>query len=247
MPVSDFHRQKFMGLALAAALVTTVGLNGLMSKAHAQSVGADRNNAQDDEEVEDTFDTKFMKNLLSNFGLSASSSPGIDYHERSPLVVPPSLDLPPPENKSAAADPAWPKDPDMTRQKKTKRRMVPVNQQVEDELRPLTPAEMTPGTKRQRAESGAPSVSRSSDNSEGRADVLMPSQLGHEGFSLGSLFGGRDGKEVKFEKEPERAALTDPPIGLRTPSPRYVYGTKGKIEASKKIGEDRGVDGVENQ
>ena len=38
---------------------------------------------------------------------------GIDYRERSPLVVPPTLDLPPPASASANAQIAnWPKDPD---------------------------------------------------------------------------------------------------------------------------------------
>jgi hypothetical protein len=100
---------------------------------------------------------------------------------------------------------------------------------------------MSPVSKRRRTtDADGPSVPRSSDNSEARADVLMPSQLGHEGFSLGSWF-DRNGQEVKFEKEPERSALTDPPVGLRTPSPRYSYGTKGKLEKNTTIGEDRGV------
>src|ERR1700735_2496034 len=38
---------------------------------------------------------------------------GIDYRERSPLVVPPGPDLPPPASASADAQIAnWPKDPD---------------------------------------------------------------------------------------------------------------------------------------
>jgi len=43
---------------------------------------------------------------------------GIDYRERSPLVVPPKLDLPPPVSaKSEVSDPNWPKDPDEARRK----------------------------------------------------------------------------------------------------------------------------------
>jgi len=246
MPVSIFQQRKLMSLAFAAALVTAAGLGSMSRKAYAQEVGADRNNkAADSEEVEDTVDTKFMKSFLSNIGLGPDSSPGIDYHERSPLVVPPTRDLPPPESKSAAMDPAWPKDPDMTRQKKTKRSIQKVNDQVENELRPLTAAEMAPVSKAKRtADADGPTLPRPRDNTEARGDVLKPSELGHEGFTFGSLFGGRDGKEIKFEKEPERSALTDPPVGLRTPSPRYSYGTKGKLEKNTTIGEDRGtVDG----
>ena len=78
--------------------------------------------AADDDEAEDTVDTKFMLNFLTNLGLRQGNEPGIDYHERSPLVVPPTRDLPKPETNSAAvANPAWPKDPDVQRQKKVKR------------------------------------------------------------------------------------------------------------------------------
>ena len=60
---------------------------------------------------------------------------GIDYRERSPLVIPPSMDLPPPGSAAAAAarDPAWPKDPE---RKKTPK-VVKIN-------RDATPEE--PGT-----------------------------------------------------------------------------------------------------
>lgn len=40
------------------------------------------------------------------------------YQERSPLVVPPSKTLPKPKQKAEAADPAWPKDPDVLKKKK---------------------------------------------------------------------------------------------------------------------------------
>ena len=42
---------------------------------------------------------------------------GIEYRERSPLVVPPKLDLPPPASADAKDAPNWPKDPDEKRRK----------------------------------------------------------------------------------------------------------------------------------
>ena len=43
---------------------------------------------------------------------------GIEYRERSPLVVPPKLDLPPPAGTTAEVKaPNWPKDPDDARRK----------------------------------------------------------------------------------------------------------------------------------
>ncbi|MEI6574394.1 MAG: hypothetical protein WCO61_12745 [Alphaproteobacteria bacterium] len=43
------------------------------------------------------------------------------YQERSPLVVPPSKTLPKPKQKAEAADPAWPKDPDVIKKQKAKK------------------------------------------------------------------------------------------------------------------------------
>jgi len=45
---------------------------------------------------------------------------GIDYNERSPLVVPPTRDLPPPEASTAPPAPNWPKDQDVIRRAKAK-------------------------------------------------------------------------------------------------------------------------------
>ena len=66
--------------------------------------------AQDDDE--DTFEQKIIKNILGGMGVDVGRA-GIDYRERSPLVIPPTLDLPPPQAAGAkAANPAWPREPD---------------------------------------------------------------------------------------------------------------------------------------
>jgi len=57
----------------------------------------------------------FFRGVASAIGLAEPDRPAIDYRERAPLVVPPSLQsLPPPvEQDAAAANPAWPQDPDV--------------------------------------------------------------------------------------------------------------------------------------
>ncbi len=66
--------------------------------------------AQDDDE--DTFEQKIIKNILGGMGVDVGR-PGIDYRERSPLVIPPTRDLPPPQEAGTAArNPAWPREPD---------------------------------------------------------------------------------------------------------------------------------------
>jgi hypothetical protein len=64
--------------------------------------------------------SKFMQTL----GLKKAPDAQIHYTERSPLVVPPSRDLPPPAGDGAAPVPDWPKDPNMTRSKQSKKDAV---------------------------------------------------------------------------------------------------------------------------
>src|SRR5207302_4524978 len=77
-------------------------LLALGSVAHAQQ-------AADDDE--DTFEQRIIKSILGGLGANVGGA-GIDYRERSPLVIPPSLDLPPPDAAAAARaqNPAWPRE-----------------------------------------------------------------------------------------------------------------------------------------
>ena len=55
-------------------------------------VAASAQQAQDDDE--DIFEQKIIKNILGGMGVDVGRA-GIDYRERSPLVIPPTRDLPP--------------------------------------------------------------------------------------------------------------------------------------------------------
>lgn len=69
--------------------------------------------AQDDEDEDSrTFEQKFMDNIMSGLGAKRMEDAGIDYRERSPLVVPSKVDLPKPETGKPKLAPNWPKDPD---------------------------------------------------------------------------------------------------------------------------------------
>jgi hypothetical protein len=60
---------------------------------------------------------KFMQSI----GLKKAPETQINYTERSPLVVPPSRDLPPPASDAAAPPaPDWPRDPNTIRAKQSK-------------------------------------------------------------------------------------------------------------------------------
>lgn len=69
----------------------------------------------DDDDDDMTFEEKLIDNLMSGIGGKSMEKKGIEYRERSPLVVPPKLDLPPPTTTEAKNAPNWPKDPDEKR------------------------------------------------------------------------------------------------------------------------------------
>ena len=79
--------------------------------------------AEDDEE-EPLVDTKIVRHILQGLGLQRpDQQKGIEYRERSPLVLPGnSKELPKPVPTTPAAKTAgWPDDPDIKRQKQRRR------------------------------------------------------------------------------------------------------------------------------
>ena len=68
--------------------------------------------AGDDDEDDTTFEEKIIEGIMKGIGGTNMENQGIDYRERSPLVVPPKLDLPPPAADGRREGPNWPKDPD---------------------------------------------------------------------------------------------------------------------------------------
>src|SRR4029078_4448103 len=65
-----------------------------------------------------TFDQKIMRGIMDGLGFKRDGRPAINYQNGAPLVIPPGRALAPPERTdAAAANPAWPKDPDVERRK----------------------------------------------------------------------------------------------------------------------------------
>jgi hypothetical protein len=187
--------------------------------------------AQDDDEDDKTFEEKIIEGIMAGVGGTNMDNRGIDYRERSPLVVPPKLDLPPPEAaKSEVKDPNWPKDPDVARRKaaiaarKTRKLETP-----EQAARLLTPSELNVGKTAAPARTSSDPVQPGVSN----VPVLSPSQLGFDG-KLSTLFGGNTTESAPFKGEPTRGSLTEPPPGYQTPSPNFMYGTGPKESLNKE-------------
>lgn len=179
--------------------------------------------AQDDDD-DSTFEEKIIHNLMSGIGATNMENKGIEYRERSPLVIPPKIDLPPPGSAAAEVrDPNWPKDPDVQRRKEAvaaNKQRKPTPEEAGQSILPSKLATHGSGTTTRRAETEQPGKPQNESPS------LSPSQLGFTG-KLGNLFGNKP-QTAPFTGEPERETLTQPPAGYQTPSSNYAYGTGPK-------------------
>jgi len=159
-------------------------------------------------------DDSFLDKFERTIGLKNPNTMeyGINYSERSPLVVPPSRDLPPPQ---AAAPPPvadWPKDPDIRKQKEAaaKDKVVPHPDNVLESSRPLRPDELNNVHGTPIAGGGTPSSSSQPDTSA-KKSIFSMDWFNKEQYAT-------------FTGEPARTTLTDPPPGYLTPSPDQPYG-----------------------
>jgi hypothetical protein len=218
----------------AAAAAVTLAL--------ALAWGAGNAFAQDDEE-EVPLDTRLFRQLMKDMGLQRDGA-GIDYRERAPLVVPPSLNLPPPQSgPSLSANPAWPKDPDVQQRKaeaaKKRQPNKSASDAMEEEGRPLS---------RKEIDRGKVAAGTTSSGSNGPDEDMRWFKDPGAKSIFGNMFSSFSSKEEvgSFTGEPVRDSLTAPPAGYQTPSPEQPYGLGAKTNKSKAItleertaGEDR--------
>jgi hypothetical protein len=194
----------------------------------------------DDEEDDRTFEEKIIHNIMTGLGGTNMETKGIEYRERSPLVVPPKIDLPPPAASNEVKAPNWPKDPDEARRKAAiAARKKEARKSVEDPrtaFRPLTPEELSVGGKT--AAVASASKDKANDpvqpGTSQNNPILSPSQLGFSGGLGNLMFGGNKPETAPFKGEPERQSLTQPPAGYQTPSPNFAYGTGPKESLIKE-------------
>jgi hypothetical protein len=185
-------------------------------------VAASAQQAQDDE---DTFEQKIIKNILGGMGVNVGQ-PGIDYRERSPLVIPPTRDLPPPQAAGTATrNPAWPREPDHKIAVRSRPNLRATTDEPGSESA-LTPDELRRGTNPRASRVTDPSQTTGSVEEANIGRPLSPNQLGSSSiFNWNALMGTHLNEQAQFAGEPTRGSLTQPPAGYQTPSPNYPYGT----------------------
>ncbi len=194
-----------------------------------------------DDDDDDTFEQKIIKGVLGGLGVNTGGA-GIDYRERSPLVIPPNRDLPKPDtNTPIVNNPAWPKDPDQVKRAKAEDKIESIRIRADDQR--LLPNELNQGAG-SGAKATAPADYRKRLEGEDHGGApLPPSALNYQGGLFDSLVPGgisKKNEQAQFTGEPARTTLVQPPAGYQTPSPSYHYGlSSGQKTNGAVIVEDR--------
>jgi hypothetical protein len=140
---------------------------------------------------------------------------GIDYRERPPLVLPPKMELPPPQASVGKPDPAWPNDPDVGRVKKLKAESKAPARQVNE-------ATANPHISQTELERGRVAVSdpttpqQNPCNYSDNPDCLYTPWSILKKVTTDSNAPSKDVLEPGVE--PPREYLTEPPPGFRKPT-----------------------------
>jgi hypothetical protein len=192
------------------AATLAVAVAGLAGNAWAQS----QPQAQEDEDIEDHIlnaDKRLLNSILGPLGLAAPSGPGIEYRERSPLVVPRGKDLPPPGKTVKNGD--WPLEPEV----KAKREATARQKAGKDRAPNL-------GRHDEKPIAGTPEQWKTGNTGSWSDNPKQQPEPGF--FSMlykGQLYGSWN-ETGKFDGEPPRSTLADPPPGYLTPSAAAPYG-----------------------
>jgi len=210
-------RDSRQGLWLALKLSAVALGIGLVMSAGPVRAG------DDDDDDDMTFEEKLIDNLMTGLGGKSMEKKGIEYRERSPLAVPPGVDLPPPASADAKNAPNWPKDPDEKRRQQAIAQRKKAGNKSADylkEIQPLSPAELNAHrTGPQQASNDPPAPGSNSNH-----PTMSPAELGYTG-GLWNLIKGGKPESKQFTSEPPRQSLVEPPPGYQTPSPSYAYGS----------------------
>jgi hypothetical protein len=221
VPQDRYHDRK-VGRTVLVRPVLGTALTALVLCTNSAAVRA----GDDDSTGDESLLTKFERSI----GLKAPGTMeyGINYGERSPLVVPPSRDLPPPQAAVAPAVPDWPKDPDVQKRAKVKKtdKVEPHADYVLESDRALRPDELNPGGVHRGNSPGA-----NGDGTSGLPDDRYANSDAKKSWFSFDWF--KKEEYATFTGEPRRSTLTDPPPGYLTPSPDQPYGVGPETNKAK--------------
>lgn len=175
-----------------------------------------------------------LKELMEDIGIQKKEKVRIDYSERAPLVVPPSLDaLPPPEdgNALAAANPNWPNDPDVAAAAEQEE-IDKVPQHLRRKYKENAAKDIYKIRAQDREQAAVETAPRGYDTIFDRDRVMTPAELKEVRDKRAAE--AANAPEQNVYVEPERKRLTDPPPGYRMPSPAQPFGPDAKEKKRKE-------------
>jgi hypothetical protein len=213
MPQDQIEARKVVGTAYVRRAVRATALATVVICASTVVVLA----GDDDSTM--SSGTSIYDKILQTIGVEGGDN--IQYGERSPLVVPPTRDLPPPVADRPPPVAGWPVDPDLTRSAKAKpkEKVKPHQDYVIESSRVLAPSELNvPGTAPPPGQRDPRADPEAQDSSPAATQPNKPSLFSN----LTNVF--KKEQYATFTGEPARGTLTDPPPGYLTPSADQPYG-----------------------
>lgn len=218
-------RQATWAAALAMAALAFGGAAWAQAQAQTQAPAqGQKTQAQQDAEDDEyenhilNADKRLLNSILAPLGLGSPNTPDITYRERSPLVVPQGRDLPRPGKAVRNGD--WPVEPEL----KEKRKEAALRRAGKDPAA-VDPAKPISGTS-EMWKTGNTGVW--TDEPRKKEDPGFFSML-WQGKLTGSWT-----ETGKFEGEPPRTSLVDPPPGYLTPSAAAPYGATPRADGPEK-------------
>jgi hypothetical protein len=189
--------QRLMFCAAAAGLVVCAGATG--ARAGDNDIMSRPNSVYND--------------IMRTIGLEDSGD-AVNYSERSPLVIPPTRNLPPPVADAPPKVAGWPEDPNAARGNTKKKHTGPVPDWAVTLAQPLLPSQLN-------------AVHGSSPGSNNVGRPGAPGLAGNgapDKTDIFNLFSFHKSHYATFTGAPPRRRLTDPPSSYLIPSPDQPYG-----------------------
>jgi hypothetical protein len=161
-------------------------------------------------------DTNTFNSFLGFFGMQFDKEPedSIDYRARAPLVVPPKLDLPPPQSADARHPADWPTDPDVYARRKAQADSHRPAPQITPNTRPELSKDQLMAN---RGETVVDETPNDGCSALGGSSLCAGSPWKYVTEKMG-IGKKEDEKIVLSGTEPPRKYLTEPPPGYRIPT-----------------------------
>jgi hypothetical protein len=155
-----------------------------------------------------------FKNLFQGGGLFGDAKEEIEYRERAPLVVPPSMKLPAPQQRAAQRNAAWPNDPDVAARRSANANALLPATEREKYREQRNPVLSQEELRRGRDPSQRVTVPYKPASENANEQLIQPIIVGRE---IAAQRNAKDDLSTLDGVEPPRKYLSDPPSGLRRP------------------------------